>query len=152
MFDDSIARWVLVTAVAGAVAGILLLVWLTLALRRWWKARLLAARMDIAADGEQRAEAWLVARGYRVFERQAGRRATMHINGRVAEFDVRADFLVQMGEEMAVVEVKTGDAADPRLPATRRQLREYIALFEVDRIYVFDATAERLHEVRFPEA
>jgi hypothetical protein len=75
----------------------------------------------------------------------------MHINGRVAEFDVRADLLVQMGDHVAVVEVKTGEAADPRLPATRRQLREYCEVFEVNEIYVFDATAGRLHKIEFPE-
>jgi Holliday junction resolvase-like predicted endonuclease len=128
------------------------LVWLTLALRRWWKARLLHARMDIASRGEDRAETWLEAQGYRVLERQVSRRCQMHINGRVAEFDVRADLLVQMGADTVLVEVKTGEAADPRLPATRRQLREYCEVFGVDRIYLFDANAGRLHAVEFPAA
>ena len=127
------------------------LVWLTLTLRRWWKARILYVRMDAAAAGEVRAEAWLADQGYRVLERQVSRRCLMHINGRVAEFDVRADLLVQMGDHVAVVEVKTGEAADPRLPATRRQLREYCEVFEVNEIYVFDATAGRLHKIEFPE-
>jgi Holliday junction resolvase-like predicted endonuclease len=127
------------------------IVWLTLALRRWWKARVLGARMDIASDGERRAEQWLTAQGYRVLERQVTRRCVMHINQRVAEYDVRADLLVQMGNENVIVEVKTGDAADPRLPATRRQLREYCDVFGVERIYVFDASNERLHEVQFPD-
>lgn len=127
------------------------LVWLTLALRRWWKARILHKRMDLASRGEASAEAWLAAQGYRVLERQLSRRCQMHINGRVAEFDVRADLLVQMGEETALVEVKTGEAADPRLPATRRQLREYCEVFDVEQIYLFDANANRLHRVQFPE-
>lgn len=127
------------------------LVWLTLTLRRWWKARILYVRMDAAAAGEVRAEAWLADQGYRVLERQVSRRCLMHINGRVAEFDVRADLLVQMGDHVAVVEVKTGEAADPRLPATRRQLREYCEVLEVNEIYVFDATAGRLHKIEFPE-
>ncbi len=126
------------------------LVWLTLVLRRWWKARILHARMDVAAVGEARAETWLLSQGYRVLERQVSRRCQMHINGRVAEFDVRADLLVQIGDEVAVVEVKTGESADPRFPATRRQLREYCAVFEVDEIYLFDANANRLHKVEFP--
>lgn len=126
------------------------LIWLTLALRRWWKARILHTRMDLASRGEANAEAWLAAQGYRVLERQLSRRCQMHINGRVAEFDVRADLLVQMGEETAVVEVKTGEAADPRLPATRRQLREYCEVFEVEQIYLFDANESRLHKVEFP--
>ncbi len=142
------------TAVLLAVLGLLLIgaiVWLTLALRRWWKARALAQRMGVASDGERRAEHWLAAQGYRVLERQVTRRCVMHINQRVAEYDVRADLLVKMGDETAIVEVKTGEAADPRLPATRRQLREYCEVFGVERIYVFDASADRLHEVQFPD-
>jgi Holliday junction resolvase-like predicted endonuclease len=139
-------------ALFALLVGAAALVWLTLALRRWWKARVLHTRMDVASQGEARAEAWLEAKGHRVLERQLSRRCQMHINGRVAEFDVRADLLVQMGDETAVVEVKTGEAADPRLPATRRQLREYCEVFGVDQIYLFDASAGRLHKVEFPGA
>jgi Holliday junction resolvase-like predicted endonuclease len=138
-------------AYVGILALIAALVWLTLAIRRLWKAKVLHERMDLAADGEALAERWLAAQGYRVLERQLSRRCQMHINGRVAEYDVRADLLVQMGEEVAVVEVKTGEAADPRLPSTRRQLREYCAVFEVDHIYLFDANTSRLHKVEFPD-
>lgn len=137
--------------VVAALALAALLAWLTLSLRRWWKARVLSTRMDHAAHGERRAEAWLTAQGHRVLDRQVARRAEMHINGRVAEYDVRADLLVQMGDETVIVEVKTGEAADPRLPATRRQLREYCDVFGVERIYVFDASAGRLYEVQFPQ-
>ncbi len=136
-------------ALFALLLGAAALVWLTLALRRWWKARLLHTRMDTASQGEARAEAWLEAQGYRILERQVSRRCQMHINGRVAEFDVRADLLVQMGQESVVVEVKTGEAADPRLPATRRQLREYCEVFGVDQIYLFDANVSRLHKVEF---
>ncbi len=136
---------------AGLVLAALAVAMLTLALRRWWKARLLHRQMATAADGEALAERWLAAQGHRVLERQLRRRCTMHINGRVAEYDVRADLLVEMDGEPALVEVKTGDAADPRVPETRRQLREYAAVFEVARVFVFDATRERLYEVQFPE-
>ena len=131
--------------------GAALLVAATLAVRRWWMARRLLARMDVAADGERLAERWLAARGHVVLERQLTRRCRMHINGRVAEFDVRADLLVRIDGAEAIVEVKTGDAADPRLPATRRQLREYAQVFGVERVYLFDANAQRLHAVEFPD-
>lgn len=107
--------------------------------------------MDRAASGERRAERWLEARGYRVLQRQLSKRSLMHIDGRVAEYDARADLLVQMGDERVIVEVKTGEAADPRLPATRRQLREYAAVFGVERVFLFDASRDRLHRVEFPE-
>ncbi len=140
-----------VAILALACLAALLVVVATLALRRWWMARRLNAQMAAAADGERLAERWLTARGYRIIERQLRRRATMHINGRVAEFDVRADLLVERDGEELLVEVKTGAAADPRVPETRRQLREYAALFPVDGLLVFDASQQRLYEVLFPD-
>lgn len=132
------------------VLAVALVVAVTLAVRRWWKARTLGLRMGTAAEGEALAERWLQARGYRIIERQAVRRAVMHINDRVAEYDIRADLLVQRDDQLLLVEVKTGAAADPRFPATRRQLREYCAVFCVDRVFLFDASAQRLHEIVFP--
>ena len=133
------------------LAAAALVVWITLSLRRWWKARVLGARMGRAADGEQLAERWLIAQGYTILERQASRRCVMYINDRVAEFDVRADLIVAQGDERLLVEVKTGEVADPRVPQTRRQLREYAEIFEVDAVAVFDATRQRLYRVAFPE-
>lgn len=136
------------------LAGLLvaaLVVWLTLSLRRWWMARRLGERMDRAADGEQLAERWLVNQGYTILERQASRRCVMYINDRIAEFDVRADLIVTQGDERLLVEVKTGEVADPRVPQTRRQLREYADVFDVDAVVVFDATRQRLYRVAFPD-
>lgn len=138
----------LVLGLLGALA-LALAAWLALALRRWWKARVLHHRMSVAADGELLAERWLEARGHRVLTRQLTKRCVMHIDGRRAEYDIRADLLVQMGDERVIVEVKTGEAANPRLPATRRQLREYAAVFGVEHVYLFDATQQELHELAF---
>lgn len=137
--------------VAAAVLAIAVVAWLALVLRRLWMAQRLHRRMAIASEGEAIAERWLASRGYRVLERQLTRRCTMHIDGRVAEYDVRADLLVQMGEERVLVEVKTGEAADPRHIPTRRQLREYASVFGVGRVLLFDASRERLLAVEFPD-
>jgi Holliday junction resolvase-like predicted endonuclease len=125
--------------------------YLALAIRSWYLARILLARMQAANAGEHLAERYLLALGHTILARQAIRRATMHINNRVAEYDVRADLIVQMGSDTALVEVKTGEVADPRHPSTRRQLREYAALFDTDRIFIFDGTNQKLHEIHFPE-
>lgn len=143
-----LAQWLLLGA---GLAAIALVAWLALVLRRAWMAQRLHRRMAIAAGGEALAERWLTARGFRVLDRQISRRCTMHIDGRVAEYDVRADLLVQMGPERVLVEVKTGEAADPRHIPTRRQLREYASVFGVSRVYLFDATRERLLAVEFPD-
>lgn len=102
-----------------------------------------------AASGEERAERWLESRGHRILERQFTRRSVMWVDGEEVAFDVRADLLVQMGDERVLVEVKTGDAADPRATATRRQLFEYAALYDVDRLFLFDASRGALHEIEF---
>jgi Holliday junction resolvase-like predicted endonuclease len=141
------ARWFWIAA---AIVLVALVAWLALAIRRVWKAWLLGRRMSRAAGGEGLAERWLTARGHRILDRQLTRRCTMWIDGEEVAYDLRADLLVQMGAERVLVEVKTGDAADPRSTATRRQLREYAAEFGVERLYLFDATREHLHEVEFP--
>lgn len=143
-----LAQWLVAGAALAAAA---LVAWLALVLRRAWMAHRLHRRMAVAASGESLAERWLSARGFRVLERQLTRRCTMHIDGRVAEYDVRADLLVQMGADRVLVEVKTGEAADPRHIPTRRQLREYTSVFGVSRVFLFDASRERLLAVEFPD-
>jgi hypothetical protein len=50
-----------------------------------------------------------------------------------------------------VVEVKTGKSApNPKTTATRRQLREYAAVYEADGVLLADMNAGTLHEIRFP--
>ena len=54
-------------------------------------------------------------------------------------------------DETYVVEVKTGKSGpDPKKAATRRQLREYAAIYEADGLLLADMTAERLHAIEFP--
>jgi Holliday junction resolvase-like predicted endonuclease len=145
-------RWILWALLLSAAVLTGLIAWLALAIRRLWKAWLLARRMSTAATGEELAERWLAARGHRVLQRQVTRRAEIWVDGTPVPFDVRADLLVQMGDARVLVEVKTGDAADPRSPHTRRQLREYADVFGVERVYLFDATRQRLSEIAFPQA
>ena len=145
---DHWTSWVLLLS-AAILAG--LIAWLALAIRRAWKAWILARRMATAATGEEIAERWLAARGHRVLERQLTRRAEIWVDGAAVPFDVRADLLVQMGDARVLVEVKTGEAADPRSPLTRRQLREYAEVFDVERVYLFDATNQRLLAIEFPQ-
>lgn len=126
-----------------------LTVFLTLATRRWWKARRLARQMARAASAEDDTERWLRERGYEILARQLPGQGTLSVNGIAQPFDIRADLLVQMGPDRVIVEVKTGDAADPFLPSTRRQLREYAAVFDVAALYLFDATRGQLHRIEF---
>lgn len=75
----------------------------------------------------------------------------MFVDGERLEYEVRADLLVSRWWRTYVVEVKTGKVApNPRKGATRRQLREYAALYDVDGLLLADMSAGELHEIRFP--
>ncbi len=149
MLESRWAFWALLVT-AALLAG--LIAWLALAIRRAWKAWRLGRRMSAAASGETLAESWLVARGFQILERQATQRGTILVDGEPVAFDVRADLIVARGGHRLLVEVKTGDAADPRSALTRRQLREYRDLFDVDGLLLFDASQQRLRVIEFPEA
>lgn len=135
----------------GAILLIALTASLTLLLRRTYKANQLLRRMSQAAAAELQAEHYLTARGHKILSRQLTQRSTIWINDVPTDFDTRADLLVQMGQDRVLVEVKTGEAADPRTPATRRQLREYAAVYGVSVLYLFDADRRELHRIDFGE-
>jgi Holliday junction resolvase-like predicted endonuclease len=149
-------RWPAIsTEVAAALGAALLLFALVQSLRlagaRWAvRARLRRAR-ERGAEGEERAEALLLRRGYAILGRQVARSYGIGIDGRVMEVDLRADFLVAHEGRRFVAEVKTGRLA-PRLdtPATRRQLLEYRVAFDVSGVLLVDAESERVHAVEFP--
>jgi hypothetical protein len=141
-------------SVSIAILGALLIAlttYLTLHLRRHLAARRLTSRMRAAASAELLAEHYLTARGHQILDRQLTHRSTIWINDTPSDFDTRADLLVQMGPDRVLVEVKTGEAADPRSPATRRQLREYAAVYGVSVLYLFDADRQQLHRIDFGE-
>lgn len=101
-------------------------------------------------QGEERAERWLQANGFRIESNQARRSCTVRVNGQPMTFEVQADFLVlDPRGESAVVEVKTGASADPKSAATRRQIFEYAAIYGVKNVYLFDGTTERLMHLEF---
>ena len=138
--------------IALLLAGALLLaatVWLTLRIRRAVRAWLLRRRFRSAASAELRAERWFVRHGFRIVDRQILRRGELHVDGEPYRFDVRADLIVERDGERALVEIKTGAAAEPDSSATRRQLLEYGVVFGVSALYLFDADRERLMHVRF---
>ena len=90
--------------------------------------------------------------GYGVVGRQPTRRWRMTIAGRPREVSSRADLLVERKGRRFVADVKTGGRApDPRIPATRRQLMEYLLVFEVDGALLVDMERGRVREVEFPD-
>jgi Holliday junction resolvase-like predicted endonuclease len=144
LFDDPRLMVVL-------VSGLLLaaIAWLTLRIRRTVLAWLLRRRFRAAVGAELRAERWLERHGFRIVDRQIQRRGEIHVDGEPYRFDVRADLIVERDGERALVEIKTGEAAEPNSSATRRQMLEYGVVFGVPALYLFDADHEQLMHVRF---
>ena len=132
------------------VAALLALV-LSRWLREWrgsWRARRRAAR---AGSGEDAALDLLEAAGFVVVERQARVVWAPLVDGEPPHCELRADYLVEHGEELLVAEVKTGDEA-PNIDtaATRRQLLEYHVAFGVDGVLLVSPERGTVQRVAFP--
>ena len=101
-----------------------------------------------AAAGEWGAPALLARAGYAVIDRQVAGSWTLRANGESKTFGLRADYLVAREGRRYIAEVKTGRLA-PSLShgATRRQLLEYGAAFDVDGVLLVDADRETITHV-----
>jgi Holliday junction resolvase-like predicted endonuclease len=123
--------------------------WAALRLRSWLDRWRRLRRAHRAETGENRALVWLRKNGFTILGEQQTLLCEMRIDGETVEYEVCVDFLVQRYGERAVVEVKTGSAAHPAKPETRRQIFEYAAAYGVDRAYMFDGDRGTLHEMEF---
>lgn len=140
----------LVDVLYALVAALLALV-LSRWIREWrgsWRARRRAAR---AGAGEEAAVDLLEAAGFEVVERQARVVWAPLVDGVPQHLELRADYLVEAGDELLVAEVKTGDEA-PNLDtaATRRQLLEYHVAFGVDGVLLVSPERGTVQRVMFP--
>lgn len=141
-----ILLWLLI-----AVLSVLCLI-LALALRlsQGRASRASKARNAHAQWGEQEAERLLEDAGYAIVERQVARSWAMSVDGVDTEASVRADLLVKRDGQVFVAEVKTGRLApDPLYPPTRRQLLEYLFVFDPDGLLVVDVESRSIREVEF---
>ncbi len=103
-----------------------------------------------ARRGELRAERLLERKGYRIIGRQVQGHGHIVVDGEALDIRVRVDLIVKRRGRRFVAEVKTGTTApDPTHPATRRQLREYAALFPDHGVLLVDAEANTVHRVEF---
>ena len=141
-----ILLWLLI-----AVLSVLCLI-LVLALRlsQGRASRASKVRNAHAQWGEQEAERLLEDAGYAIVERQVARSWAMSVDGVDTEASVRADLLVKRDGQVFVAEVKTGRLApDPLYPPTRRQLLEYLFVFDPDGLLVVDVESRSIREVEF---
>lgn len=133
-----------------------LAVLLAVALLGWWRERGRVGRANRARGrrarrAENEAERWLERQGYAVLERQVVGRFDLAVDGERLEVTCRADLLLERDGCLYVADVKTGEEApNPALPATRRQLLEYLLAFAADGALVVDMRRRRVLEVSFP--
>lgn len=108
-------------------------------------------RMRRAQAGEEAAEHLLEELGYTIVSRQESRTWPILVDGEEFDASVRADLVVTRDDETWIAEVKTGDTApNPLHPATRRQLLEYLFVFDPDGILLVDVEMGDVMEVAFP--
>ena len=121
-------------------------------IRRRWRAWLLRRRVRRADHGERQAIRLVERAGYRVTAQQAVQHYEIYINGEPHRATVRADMLAERDGRLYVAEAKTGEAANPVAPATRRQLLEYEHAFGADGVLLADMQRGQLLSVEFGPA
>jgi hypothetical protein len=134
-----------------AIVAAVIALWLAALLRRWRGSLRAKRRAARAGAGEDAAAELLVAAGFTIVERQARVVWAPLVDGEPLAMELRADYLVELGDELLVAEVKTGEEA-PSLEtaATRRQLLEYHVAFAVDGVLLVCPERGTIHRVVFP--
>ena len=106
-------------------------------------------RFKIAKKGEISAREFLIQNKFEILKEQAVITPYMTIDNEKHKFSLRADFIVLKKGIKALVDAKTGSAINPLNPLTRRQLLEYFLNYDVQKVYLFDASKKVLREVSF---
>jgi predicted type IV restriction endonuclease len=105
----------------------------------------------VARAGENHAARLLTAAGFEILEHQPSCVWELAVDGVTTTVESRADFLVRRAGRLFVADAKSGGRApDPRLPATRRQLLEYLLVFEVDAVLLVDTERGVILTLDFP--
>jgi len=101
---------------------------------------------------ETAAVKYLRSHGYKILASQLREEVLIYVDGEAEKSVVRADYLVRRGWKLYVVEVKSGQQGNARLPAIRRQLLEYYMVYQPDGILLLDMEHKNLQEIRFAYA
>ncbi len=99
--------------------------------------------------GESHAVKWLSRHGFTHILEQVTFEFTWRAGGKKIFSKIRPDLFAEKNGVKWLIEVKTGDAASLKNTKTRRQLREYSALYPNKKCALFDATKNILYEIDF---
>ncbi len=140
--------WLVLVAVLTLLLLVALWGWRRAATRG---ARASRTRQRVARKAESDADKLLESHGFTIVERQPSLRWRLEVDGEGRDVLCRADLLVELDGRLYVADVKSGtEAPRPHLPATRRQLLEYLLAFEADGALVVDMRRRRIRSVSFP--
>jgi hypothetical protein len=114
------------------------------------KKLILKKRFEKAKIGEFEAKNFLKNLGFTIIAEQPQLTSSIFVDKIKYNYNVKVDYIVQKKNKKSIVEAKSGEEAiNPLNINTRRQLLEYMILYNVDKVYLFDAKNKRLKEIRF---
>lgn len=141
---DELRTVLLLTLLCGvALAAALLLVRRTLSRARH------RGRIRRGLQLEQRAAALLEREGFSILQSQAHLDWNIVCDDETLPVLLKADYLVRRDGQDWVVDVKSGQGANPRSIATRRQLLEYALAYRTAGALLVDMEREVVHRFRF---
>lgn len=141
---DDLRTLLLVGLLSVLVVGALLL-----GVRRVWARARHRGRINRGLQLEQRAAALLEREGFTIVRSQARLDWNIVCDGEPLPVLLKADYLVQRDGQSWVVDVKSGQGANPRSIATRRQLLEYALAYRTAGAVLVDMEREVVHRFQF---
>lgn len=133
-----------------AVSSFILGIFLSYKLYKFIKNKKIKKRFIKSKFGEFEAKSFLQNLGFTIIAEQVSLISNMLVDNKKYNYEVIADFLVKRKNEKAIVEVKTGkEAINPLNINTRRQILEYMLLYNINKLYLFDAQNKKLQEIKF---
>jgi len=145
------SRGVLLIYLLFAVVWGLIFIRITLYWVRWKTTRSGHQSNKRGLQKEKEAEKWFLRQGYRILSSQPVREGFLLLDQKKEQFEVQPDFILEKQGQKWVVDVKSGRHGSVTLAATRRQLREYAAMFPECKCGMLDARSWTFHEIEFIE-
>ena len=128
---------------------IIFFIWLGWKIRLWWKNFLFMLLKKRGRKGERNSIILLENYGYKILDEQIKLNGYFFIDGKLSEFDLRPDLLVEKDGVKYIAEIKTGEVANPSNRNTRRQLHEYSYYSNQDDVLLVDPIKKSIKKLSF---
>ena len=128
---------------------IIFFIWLGWKIRLWWKNFLFMLLKKRGRKGERNSIILLENYGYKILDEQIKLNGYFFIDGKLSEFDLRPDLLVEKDGIKYIAEIKTGEVANPSNRNTRRQLHEYSYYSNQEDVLLVDPIKKSIKKLSF---